>query len=317
MSLRLIFLGTSAGLPTIKRGLSCIALKYRGDMLLFDCGEGAQRSIVTAGLGFPKNLRIFITHLHGDHVLGLPGLLQTLSLMNRSDALYLYGPKGLENFIKSLKDILKFNISYNLYISEITSGIIVDEKHYLIKAVETSHIVQNYAYSFEEKPKPGKFYPEKALALGVPMGPLWKKLQEGNCVLNIFGTLISPSQVMDPPRNGFKIVFSGDTRPCESILNLSVGADILIYDSTFDDSLLEKAISDGHSTAGEAAEIALKAGVKMLVLTHISARYESSIETLLKQAKSKFNQVIVAEDFLELDISQNGINVKNLFNSQK
>ncbi|MEM1549033.1 MAG: ribonuclease Z [Candidatus Methanomethylicia archaeon] len=312
MSIKLVFLGTSAGLPTIKRGLSCIALKYHGDLLIFDCGEGAQRSIIMAGLGFPKNLKIFITHMHSDHVLGILGLLQTLSLMNRSFDLHVYGPRGISDFINFNKKILNFHLSYELFLHEINPGVILDDKDYIVRAVETEHVKPSFAYSFEEKPRPGKFHPDRALALGIPKGPLWRKLQNGFPVSNIFGDLIFPEQVMDPPRAGLKIVFSGDTRPCENILNLSRNADILIYDSTFDDSMIDKAISDMHSTAGEAAELAAKANVKLLVLTHISARYESSPDILLKQAKEKFSNVIIAEDFLELSISKNTFNLRRL-----
>jgi len=313
MSVRLIFLGTSAGLPTVKRGLSCIALKYYGDLLIFDCGEGAQRSLIMAGLGFPKNLKIFITHMHGDHVIGLLGLLQTLSLMNRSFDVHVYGPPGIVDFVNLNRKILNFHLSYELFLHEISSGIILDNSNYIVKAVESEHVKPSYAFSFEEKPKPGKFHPEKALALGVPRGPLWGKLQKGFPVINIFGDLVFPDQVMDPPRAGLKIVFSGDTRPCENVLNLSRNADVLIFDSTFDDSLIDKAILDMHSTASEAAELAAKANVKLLVLTHISARYENSPDILLNQAKKIFNNVIIAEDFLELSFSKGVINLRRLF----
>jgi len=313
MSVRLIFLGTSAGLPTVKRGLSCIALKYYGDLLIFDCGEGAQRSLIMAGLGFPKNLKIFITHMHGDHVIGLLGLLQTLSLMNRSFDVHVYGPPGIVDFVNLNRKILNFHLSYELFLHEISSGIILDNSNYIVKAVESEHVKPSYAFSFEEKHKPGKFHPEKALALGVPRGPLWGKLQKGFPVINIFGDLVFPDQVMDPPRAGLKIVFSGDTRPCENVLNLSRNADVLIFDSTFDDSLIDKAVLDMHSTASEAAELAAKANVKLLVLTHISARYENSPDILLNQAKKIFNNVIIAEDFLELSFSKGVINLRRLF----
>lgn len=313
MSVRLIFLGTSAGLPTVKRGLSCIALKYYGDLLIFDCGEGAQRSLIMADLGFPKNLKIFITHMHGDHVIGLLGLLQTLSLMNRSFDVHVYGPQGIVDFVNLNRKILNFHLSYELFLHEISSGIILDNSNYIVKAVESEHVKPSYAFSFEEKHKPGKFHPEKALALGVPRGPLWGKLQKGFPVINIFGDLVFPEQVMDPPRAGLKIVFSGDTRPCENVLNLSRNADVLIFDSTFDDSLIDKAVLDMHSTASEAAELAAKANVKLLVLTHISARYENSPDILLNQAKKIFNNVIIAEDFLELSFSKGVIYLRRLF----
>lgn len=308
----MIFLGTGAGMPTIKRGLSCIAIKYHGDLLIFDCGEGAQRNMVIAGVGFPKNLKIFITHMHGDHVLGLPGLLQTLSLVNRSFDVHVYGPRGIIDFIHCVRENLRFHLSYNLHINEINSGVIIEEKNYLVRAIESMHFSPSYAFSFEEKTKPGKFHPDKALALGVPKGPLWKKLQEGFPVINIFGERIYPEQVLDPPRSGVKIVYSGDTRPCENIVNIGKDADILIHDSTFDDSLIDRAISDMHSTAGEAAEVALKACVKLLVLTHISARYETMSDILIKQAKEKFSNVILAEDFIEIFFSSHGIDFHRL-----
>ncbi len=301
MQFQVIFLGTAGSMPTKSRGLPCIAIRRKGELLLFDCGEGAQRQIIKAGIGFPSKFKIFITHLHGDHVLGLPGLLQTLSLLDRSAPLEIYGPKGLRDFIDSIKETVRFLLTFDVMVKEIGEGIVIEDKEYIVRSSWTDHSIPCLAYSLEEKPKPGKFYPEKAISLGIPRGPLWKKLQLGFTIKLPDGRVIEPSQVLGPPKPGVKIVYSGDTRPCGAVINLALNADLLIHEATFDDSLAERALRDGHSTSSQAAEVALKANAKFLALFHVSARYEGRLNVILNQAKKIFPNAIVAEDFQLID----------------
>lgn len=301
--MQVIFLGTSGSIPTSRRNLPSILLRREGEQIMFDCGEGTQRQMIIGKIGFRKITKIFVTHMHGDHVLGLPGLMQTMALLDRSEKLCIYGPPGIRGFMEDMIGRLQFNITFPLEIYEVKNeGIICDERGYEVKAVWADHVVPCLAYAFIEKNRPGKFYPEKAKALGVPMGPLWGKLQRGEAIRLLDGRVINPDEVTGPPRSGRKIVYTGDTRPSDGLIELSMKADLLIHDSTLDDALAEKAREDGHSTPSQAAEIARKAMVKKLVLTHISARY-SNPSILLEQACRIFKNTIVAEDFLSLNIT--------------
>ena len=269
---------------------------------MFDCGESTQRQMMQAKVSFHKKLKVFLTHLHGDHVLGLPGVLQTMALMDRKETVSVYGPVGIKDFLLCAKETLKFGLTFPVEISEILSeGIILDEEEYSVEAARSNHAVDSYAYAFIEKPRPGKFYPKKALTLGVPEGELWSKLQGGEEIKLADDRVVKPSDVMGPLRSGRKIVYTGDTRPFEGFAKFAAGADLVIHDCTFDDSLSEKAAVDGHSTPSQAAGQAKAAGAKRLVLTHISARYPDA-SVLLEQAKKVFAHTMLAEDFMELEL---------------
>ncbi len=269
---------------------------------MFDCGESTQRQMMQAKVSFHKKLKVFLTHLHGDHVLGLPGVLQTMALMDRKEPVAVYGPPGIKDFLLCAKETLKFGLTFPVEISEILSeGIILDEEEYSVEAARSNHAVDSYAYAFIEKPRPGKFYPKKALTLGVPEGELWSKLQGGEEIKMADDRVVKPSDVMGPLRAGRKIVYTGDTRPFEGFAKFAAGADLVIHDCTFDDSLSEKAALDGHSTPSQAAGQAKAAGAKRLVLTHISARYPDA-SVLLEQAKKVFAHTMLAEDFMELEL---------------
>jgi ribonuclease Z len=302
MSLRVVFLGTSGSVPTLKRSLPSVVVQCPRGQWMFDCGENVQRQMMATKVSFHRKMKVFITHLHGDHVLGLPGLLQTMALMDRKEPVQIYGPVGLKDFLVSTKETLNFGLNYPLEINQILSeGVICDEKDYSVIATKSSHAVESYAFGFVEKLRPGKFYPKKALALGVVAGELWSKLQRGEEVTLADSKVVKPSDVMGPMRAGRKIVFTGDTRPFEGFAKFAEGADLVIHDCTFDDSLTEKAKVDGHSTPTQAAEQAKAAGVKQLVLFHISARYPNA-ELLLEQAKKVFPNTVLAEDFMELEL---------------
>jgi ribonuclease Z len=305
MSLRVVFLGTSGSVPTLKRSLPSVVVQCPRDQWMFDCGENVQRQMMQAKVSFHRKMKIFITHLHGDHVLGLPGLLQTMALMDRKEPLQIYGPAGLKDFLVCAKNTLNFGLNYPVEINQILSeGVVCDEDEYTVVATKSNHAVESYAFSFVEKPRPGKFYPKKALALGVAAGELWSKLQKGEEITLKDGRTIKPSDVMGPLRAGRKIIYTGDTKPFESFAKFAEGADLVIHDCTFDDSLVEKAGVDGHSTPTQAAEQAKAAGAKQLVLSHISARYPNA-GLLLEQAKKTFPNSILAEDFMELELPLN------------
>ncbi|MCS7115313.1 MAG: ribonuclease Z [Nitrososphaerota archaeon] len=302
MSLQVVFLGTAGSIPTPKRSLPAILIKRKGEYVMFDCGEGVQRQMITAGEGFHRKMRIFVTHMHGDHVLGLPGLMQTMALLDRGEKLEVYGPPGIRNFMESVRETVQFALSFPVEIREVNKASVVFEgDEYIVEAAWSNHVIPSLAYAFVEKPRPGKFYPEKAKALGVPEGPLWGRLQRGKEVKLQDGKIVKPEQVMGPPRPGRKIVYTGDTRPFRDLVNFAAGADLLIHDATLDDELAEKAEEDGHSTPRQAAETAKKAKAKRLVLTHISARYKD-VSMLLDQARKIFKNTIVAEDFLRIDV---------------
>ncbi|MGD0071011.1 MAG: ribonuclease Z [Candidatus Bathyarchaeia archaeon] len=302
MSIRVVFLGTSGSVPTLKRSLPAVVLQCPKELWMFDCGESTQRQMMQAKVSFHKKLKVFLTHLHGDHVLGLPGVLQTMALMDRKETVSVYGPVGIKDFLLCAKETLKFGLTFPVEISEILSeGIILDEEEYSVEAARSNHAVDSYAYAFVEKPRPGKFYPKKALTLGVPEGELWSKLQGGEEIKLADDRVVKPSDVMGPLRSGRKIVYTGDTRPFEGFAKFAAGADLVIHDCTFDDSLSEKAAVDGHSTPSQAAGQAKAAGAKRLVLTHISARYPDA-SVLLEQAKKVFAHTMLAEDFMELEL---------------
>jgi len=302
MSLRVVFLGTAGSIPTLKRSLPAIAVQRKGELILFDSGEGVQRQMIRAGIGFHRKTKVFITHMHGDHVLGLPGLFQTMSLLDRERKLEVYGPSGIRAFVEAIQQTVQFTLTFPIEVFEIEdAGVVCKEREYEVHAIWVDHVISSLAYALTEKPRPGKFHPEKARSLEVPEGPLWSKLQHGSAVELPNGRVVKPDKVLDPPRSGRKIVYTGDTRPIENLAEFAESADLLIHEATFDDDLWERAREDGHSTPGQAAGTAKKAGTKRLVLTHISARYKES-SLLLEQAKKVFPRVEVAEDFVKISI---------------
>jgi len=301
LSLRITFLGTAASIPTPTRALSAVALKREGELFLFDCGEGAQRQMITAKIGFNRKTRIFITHMHGDHILGLPGLLQTMSLLGRDKPLQIYGPQGIAEFIDAIKRTVRFSLKFPVEVYEIEDGLVCQEREYEIHSAWAEHSVPSLAYALIEKPRPGRFNPERAISLGVPRGPLWSRLQRGEDVKLPDGRIVKPRDVLGPPRMGRKIVYVGDTKPSGVIADFAFGANVLIHEATFADDLAERAEEDLHSTPSGAALVAKKAEVKLLILTHISARYGDT-KVLLEEAKKIFPNVLVAEDFMKIDV---------------
>jgi ribonuclease Z len=302
MSIRVVFLGTSGAIPTLKRSLPAVLIQHGNELLMLDCGESVQRQMLRAKVGFHKKMKIFLSHLHGDHVLGLPGLLQTMALLDRKRSVDVYGPECTAAYLTCVQEALHFGLTFDVQIHEVhDAGVVCDEADYAVEAVWANHVMPTLTYAFLEKTRPGKFYPEKATSLNVPKGVLWGKLQRGKSVTLPDGKVVKPEQVTGAARVGRKIVYSGDTRPFKELVKFAANADLLVHEATFDDALAEKAELDGHSTPSQAATQAKKAKVKKLVLTHVSARYADA-GLLLEQARKIFPDTVVADDFLVLEL---------------
>lgn len=299
--LRIIFLGTGGSLPTRNRNPSAIMINRKGELLLFDCGEGTQQQMMRAKTGMMSLSSIFITHLHADHFLGIPGLMQTMSFMGRKEPLLIYGPEGTREFTELFEALGYFNLKYEVRGIELKPGDLVEREEYVIRALKTEHNISSLGYALIENPRPGRFNREKAIEVGIPPGPLFAKLQKGTPV-EVNGKLINPEDVMGAPRPGRTVVYSGDTRPCKSILEASRNADVLIHDGSFADEMADWAEESKHSTAGEVAALAKEAGVRKLILTHISSRYTDDAEPILTDSKKIFENVIIAKDLMEIEI---------------
>jgi ribonuclease Z len=298
--MKLVFLGTSAAQPTENRGLSCICLEREGEILMFDAGEATQISYMKSGLGWNKKMKMFVTHLHGDHCVGILGLLQTMSMQNRTETLEIFGPSGIEEFIAANIKVLNFGLSFPVLINIIKEGKIFENKNFSMYACKANHSVTAFSYLFEEKDKPGRFNVEKAKELRIPKGELWNKLQNGSKI-TINEKIIDPDQVLGEKRPGKKIGISGDTMPTLELEKFFDGCDYLVFDSTFLDKEKQRASDTCHSTAKQAAILGKNAKVKNLILTHFSARYKDEIGHL-NEAKEIHNSVITAKDLLEIEI---------------
>lgn len=276
-------------------------INREGELLLFDCGEGTQQQMMRAKTGMMSLSSIFISHFHADHFLGIPGLIQTMSFMGRKEPLTIYGPEGTREFTELFKAFGYFNLKYEIRGVELSPGDIVERKDYVVRALKTEHSTPSLGYALIENPRPGRFNRERAVKLGVPPGPLFAKLQKGSPV-EVGGKVVKPEEVIGAPRPGRAVIYTGDTRPCEAVLEASKDADLLIHDGSFADEMADWAEESMHSTAGEVAALAKAAGVRKLVLTHISSRYTDNVEPILKDSKKVFENVIVAEDLMELEV---------------
>lgn len=299
--LSIIFLGTGGSWPTVKRNVSSIAIKRAGEIILFDCGEGTQRQFQKSSLSYMQISKIFITHFHGDHFLGLPGLIQTMQLNDRNVPLHIYGPKGMNNLLEQILSLGYFKPNYPIVSHEVDKGDVLDFDGYKINILHVKHGIPALAYSLVEDMRPGKFDKPKALSMGIPEGPLYSKLQNGEAITLKNGKKITSKMVLGPPRIGRKIVFSGDTKPIKEMVDFAKAADILIHEATFESELEDVAGEYGHTTAYQAAEIAKKANVEKLFLLHISPRYMDN-KLIEEDARKIFKDSFVPKDFEEVEI---------------
>ncbi len=325
--MELIILGSSAAIPVRERNLSSTALKYKNELLLFDCGEDLQRNFIEASLKLNKPLKILISHTHADHIIGLPGLLFRFGLISRTAPLTIFGPRNFFLYLFVHRKVLGLKANYPLRIVEIDNdnkkliifdtldsdipseekfledNVIFESDKYTLKYTEVDHSVLTFAYSFIEKPRYGKFKPERADELGIPESKLWKKLQEGE-IIEFEGKKIDPLKegIVGPKRPGRKVTYSGDTVPCESLIELGKNSDVLIHESTFSKELSDIALEKKHSTSVDAAIDAKRMGAKQLILTHISSRYQEDAVKLLEDAKEIFPNTLLAIDLMRISM---------------
>jgi ribonuclease Z len=300
--LRLTFLGTSAAQPTLHRNLSGLAVKADADLLLFDCGEGSQRQMVRYGTGFTVDA-VFFTHFHADHYLGIIGFLRTLGMMGRTEPMRMYGPPPAKRLLHQAVHLGLESLAFPIEIHEVKDGDVVRRGGYAVHAVGVDHRINALAYALVEDDRPGRFNLEKARELGVPEGPSFGKLQKGEPVALADGRTVKPEDVLGTPRSGRRLVISGDTRPCASVVRAAKDADLLVHESTFSDDEQERALETRHSTAREAARVAREAGARRLVLTHLSSRHDTEPARLLAQAREEYKgPVEVAYDGLSVEL---------------
>jgi ribonuclease Z len=311
------FLGTSSGVPTRARNVSAVALRLpqRAELWLFDCGEGTQHQFLRSDLRVSQLRRIFVTHMHGDHVFGLPGLLASLGLAGSCGGIDLYGPDPLRDYLEGVMRTSSTRIGYPLRTHRVREAaargtLVLDDDDITVRCTALTHRVPAYAYRVDQKPRAGRFDVERARALGIPPGPVYAELKAGRSVTLDDGRVIRGEALCGPPRPGCSVVYCTDTVFSEAAVALARGADLLIHESTFSHGEAELAIARQHSTSTMAAQTALEAGVKQLVLTHLSPRYVAgnpmTPDDLVAEARAIFPETLVAKDFLSLSVGTAG-----------
>ena len=302
MSLTLRFLGTSASRPTVERNVTALAVVREGETMLFDCGEGTQRQMMRYGISFNVS-DIFFTHWHADHVLGVAGLLRTMGLQGRTEPLRLWGPRGAARVLRRAESLgSEQRLGFPVEVEELEPGAPLARKDYAIVPYAVEHGGNSLGFALVEEERRGRFNPEHARELGIPEGPLWGQLHRGRPVTLPDGRVIEPRELVGPTRPGRRIVISGDTRPCDATVEMARHADLLVHEATFGDEEAARATETGHSTAREAARVALAADVDRLVLTHFSARYSRNAAELEREAKEEFARVVLARDGMEVEV---------------
>ena len=307
------FLGTSSGVPTRARNVSAVALRLpqRAELWLFDCGEGTQHQFMRSDLRVSQLRRIFVTHMHGDHIYGLPGLLASLGMSGQCSGLSLYGPDPLRNYLEGVLHSSSARIGYPLKIQKVKEAArsgepIYEDEDLLVRCAPLTHRVPAYGYRVETRPRPGRFDVERAKALGIPPGPVYAELKAGRSVTLEDGRIIRGDSLCGPEQPGTSFVYCTDTVFCEAAVELARGADLLVHESTFSHADAQLAIDRGHSTSTMAAQTAHEAGVKRLVLTHLSPRYVPgnpvTPDDLLAEARAIFPATELARDFLSIEV---------------
>lgn len=304
--MELIFLGTGAGMPSKQRNTSSVVLNLSAEKegyWMFDCGEATQHQLLRTSIKPRKINKIFITHLHGDHLFGLPGFLGSRSFLGGEEKLTIYGPVGIKQWIEVTMHITRTHLTYPLDIIEVQEGgVLFENEHFTVTTKELQHVIQCFGFRIEQKPLPGKLFIEKAFEAGVPKGPLLKRLKEGEDVRLDDGTIVYSKDVTGEAQKGFTVAILGDTRICSAAKELAQDANILVHEATFDMETGDLAKEYGHSTIGHAAQTAKEANVDVLIANHISARFmPSDLAKLKEQGQAIFPELLIAEDFSQYE----------------
>ena len=298
MNLEAFILGCGGMMPLPNRHLTSVLLRREGELFLFDGGEGTQVSLRRLNLRWKKISVIFVSHLHADHVTGIPGILMLSSQVDRDDPLYIIGPRGLAEYIETNRRTLDMYLNYEIIVQEISApGVVYQGEGFRVRAFPLRHTKPCVGYAFEEDRRPGEFHPEKAVALGLPRGPLWSRLQAGETVRRTDGGEVTPAEVLGPPRSGRKFSYVTDTLGFPEIAAEVAGSDLFVCEGMFERELEESAREKKHMTAEQAARIAAAAKVKKLALIHFSPRYnEYNLKILLQEARSIFPGTVLSRD---------------------
>jgi ribonuclease Z len=306
--LRITFLGTSSGVPTRARNVSCVAFRppQRAEVWLFDCGEGTQHQLLRSDLNISQVSRILITHMHGDHILGLMGLLATCGMTAHTRGIQVYGPRPIADYVREVSRRTQFQTNYPLEVHEVKDGLVFEDEEYTVTCAPLKHRLTAYGYRVTEKDRPGHFDVERAQQLGIPSGPLYGKLKRGERVTLPDGRAFDGSDFSGPALRGRSVVYCTDTTYCRSAVELARDADLLIHEATFAQIDEALAVRATHSTAAMAARVAQEAGVRRLLITHFSPRYfpgnQTGPDDLLREARAVFQATEMAHDFLSVDV---------------
>lgn len=310
--MQITFLGTSSGIPTRSRNVSSVALRLpqRSELWLFDCGEGTQHQFLRSELKVSQLTRIFVTHMHGDHTFGLMGLLASCGLGGNVQSMDIYGPSGLDEYLQACRRYSQTHLAYPVKVHQSRPGIVYEDEEYVVSCGPLKHKVTAFGYRVEEKDRPGRFNVEKAKALGIPPGPIYANLKRGEWVTLPDGRKINGAELCGPTQRGRKLVYCTDTVFCDEAVELATGADLLIHEATFAHQDSEMAFQRLHSTSTMAAQVALAAGVKQLMMTHFSPRYAPGnaiqLQDLLAEARAIFPNTDMAYDFLTCEVPRSG-----------
>jgi ribonuclease Z len=306
---KLVFLGTGAGMPSKGRNVTSIALQLleeRGATWLFDCGEATQHQILHTSIRPRRIEKIFITHCHGDHIFGLPGLLSSRTFLGGEDLLTIYGPKGLKDYVETSFKISGTYLKYPIHYVETSEGIVFEDDQFIVQAVELEHGIQSFGYQIIEKDLPGELNVEELKKIGVKPGPVYKFLKEGKTVTLEDGRILNGKDFIGPSKKGRRIAIAGDTRITDKSNLLARGMDVLVHESTFADDETAHAYDYFHTTSTQIATVAKCEEIKTLYLTHISARYQGEAsKKLLDEAREIFDHTYIANDFDEYEITRN------------
>jgi ribonuclease Z len=295
-------LGISAGTPTRDRNVASMFVQRGGNSLLLDCGEGTQHQLIRLGWKPNSIDAILITHLHGDHLFGLPGLLSTMSMMNRTRPLTVVGPAGIARYLEGIASSSQLNLGYALEVADVGDGVVYRSEVFTVEALFLDHCIPCLGFRISEVDRPGRFDVRKALELGIPDGPLFGALQRGESITLADGRVVEAENVVGPRRRGRRVVYTTDTRICDAAVQLARIADLLIHEATYGDEMETEAAERFHATARQAAQVALKAGARRLLLTHFSPRYEDP-EELVREARSVFPGTTAARELESIEIA--------------